>query len=510
MACSRHDNSPDRAQASQQLLIEKGKALAGEYCASCHLLPKPDLLNREIWPAVLEKMGHRLGIHQDYDQLFEKGEGGRKVRQSGIYPKQPLLAAEEWDAINTFYLALSDSASATKPNPLRPVTQANFRIRKTGFRIFPPMTTMVAIDGREGGLFVGDVKSDGSSLTRLGPRLREAEKVFLPAVPVQIQRKGNEFFLTSIGNLLPSDSPEGSLVQLISHETGIGFKGFIRVLPELQRPVQASFADFNNDGEEGLAVAEFGNLTGGLRYYYRTKAGEWARQAIKDQPGALAAHTADFNQDGFVDILALFGQGDECISLFENQGGKGFKEKRLLRFPPTYGSTSIQAADFNQDGHWDILYTCGDNADFTPLPRPCHGIRIFLNDGADNFEEAFFFAQNGAYKALAFDFDEDGDLDIASIAFFPDFANRPQEGFVFLENKGGLQFTPYGLEPEFGRWMVMDCGDVDLDGDLDIALGAFIPFEILNDKNGLYAHWMENGESVLIIENLLSPKKNES
>ncbi|MCB0586740.1 MAG: VCBS repeat-containing protein [Phaeodactylibacter sp.] len=455
-------------------------------------------------------MGHRLGIHQNYDQLFEEGEGGEKVRQSGIYPKQPLLSEEEWEAINTFYLALSDSASATKPNPLRPISQANFKIRKTGLRIFPPMTAMVSIDTRKGGLFVGDVKSDGSSLTRLDFRLQEAEKVFLPAIPVQIQQRGNVFFVTSIGNLLPSDNPEGSLLQLINHETGKGFKGFIRVLPKLQRPVQAGFADFNKDGEEGLVVAEFGNLTGGLRYYYRTKKGEWSRQAIKDQPGALAAQVADFNQDGFEDVLALFGQGDECISLFENQGGKGFKEKCLLRFPPTYGSTSMQATDFNQDGYWDILYTCGDNADFMPLPRPYHGIRIFLNDGANNFEEAFFFAQNGAYKAQAFDFDEDGDLDIASIAFFPDFANRPREGFVFLENKGSFQFTSYGLDPEFGRWMVMDCGDVDLDGDLDIALGSFIPFELLDDKNGLYAHWMNKGESILIIENLLNPKKDES
>ena len=41
--------------------------------------------------------------------------------------------------------------------------------------------------------------------------------------------------------------------------------------------------------------------------------------------------------------------------------------QELLRFQPVYGSSYFEFADFNKDGHKDILYTCGDNADFSPM-----------------------------------------------------------------------------------------------------------------------------------------------
>ena len=91
--------------------------------------------------------------------------------------------------------------------------------------------------------------------------------------------------------------------------------------------------------------------------------------------------------------------------------------------------------------------TNGDNADFTTSPtKPYHGIRIYLNRGNLRFEEAWFFHLNGAYKAIARDFDQDGDLDIAAISFFPDYERSPRESFVYLENQGGLNFTASGLD----------------------------------------------------------------
>src|SRR4030095_4370777 len=84
---------------------------------------------------------------------------------------------------------------------------------------------------------------------------------------------------------------------------------------------------------------------------------------------------------------------------------------------------------------------------------------------------------------MAKDFDQDGDLDIAAISYFPDFKNQPQEAFVYLENKRIIslrqetfQFTLYTIK-EFneGKWLTMDAGDVDGDGDDDIALGNLVP-----------------------------------
>ena len=78
-------------------------------------------------------------------------------------------------------------------------------------------------------------------------------------------------------------------------------------------------------------------------------------------------------------------------------------------YPAVYGSMFIDLKDFNNDGHMDILYVCGDNFDYS---KPYHGIRILENDGTDSFTQKYFFSIYGAAKAEVNDYDGDGDLDI--------------------------------------------------------------------------------------------------
>ena len=40
---------------------------------------------------------------------------------------------------------------------------------------------------------------------------------------------------------------------------------------------------------------------------------------------------------------------------------------------------------------------------------------------------------------MAIDFDEDGDLDLATIAFYDDLEN-PEQQFLLFENKGNMTF----------------------------------------------------------------------
>ena len=57
--------------------------------------------------------------------------------------------------------------------------------------------------------------------------------------------------------------------------------------------------------------------------------------------------------------------------------------------------------------------------------------------------------------AKAVDFDQDGDLDLAVIAYYADFEHAPEKGFVYFENisKEGYKFKAYTLKKaKKGRW----------------------------------------------------------
>jgi hypothetical protein len=101
-------------------------------------------------------------------------------------------------------------------------------------------------------------------------------------------------------------------------------------------------------------------------------------------------------------------------------------------------------------------------------------VYIYLNEGNNQFKQKYFFPMNGAFKAMARDYDGDGDLDIAAISFFADYASPQEEGFVYLENEGNFTFEPFTIpESKLGRWLTMDVGDLDGDKKIDIVLGNF-------------------------------------
>jgi len=229
-----------------------------------------------------------------------------------------------------------------------------------------------------------------------------------------------------------------------------------------------------------------------------------------ERPGSLVSRVIDYNHDGKPDIVLLAAQAREGVFLYVNKGHGQFEEKPLIQQPPVWGYVYFELADFNGDGFPDILTANGDLGDFVCPPKKYHGVRIYLNDGNWNFKEAWFYPINGAFKCIAADFDGDGDLDIAVISFFPDYDKSPEESFVFLENQGGLKFKPHTFPDSFrGRWLVMDAGDLDGDGDLDIVLGGAykVPFKT---PQTFLDRWQKDAPSVLILRNQLSERKSKT
>lgn len=490
--------------ASRELNI--GQALSQQYCSGCHRYTEPALLPKAVWTDVLTDMGHRLGVYQDGlrpDSLMEGGTAATLVKQANVYPEQPVVSKEVWQAILDYYQEEAPETIEVTPRGSEVGQLTYFTPRPSRFSQAPPLTNLIKIIPGEGVIF-SDGKRDGSSLNKLNQQLKREYDIRLPTTPVHYREKADTIYLTTIGRkMLPSDQPGGAVQQLFGKQKSQPPTSANLLLRDLQRPVYTAYADLNQDGWEDMVVCEFGNLTGKLAWYEKTAGGQYISHVLKQIPGATRVIIRDINNDDQPDLLVLMAQGDEGIYLFTNQAGQ-FSERRLLRFPPVYGSTYFDILDFNQDGHFDILYTCGDNADRSPVLKGFHGIYLFAGDGNLNFDQEYFFPLPGAYKALAEDYDQDGDLDIAAISFFPDYQNAPEESFIFLENQGDYTFEPATFaQATLGRWIVMDANDIDQDGDIDIALGSFVGFLPEGDTTGLYEKWLKNSPSVLLLENTI-------
>jgi hypothetical protein len=273
------------------------------------------------------------------------------------------------------------------------------------------------------------------------------------------------------------------------------------LLSELPRPSHAAFGDLNGDGLDDFVLCMFGNNGGRFSWFENLGDGGYKEHRLLEQPGALRSVLHDFNRDGHLDIAVLVSQHWETFHIFYNDGKGRFRREDIFQKHPLYGHSYFELADFNGDGHPDLLVTNGDNGDYPSPLKNYHGIRIYLNRGDNRFDEAFFYPLNGAYKAVARDFDGDGHLDIAAISFFPDYEAAPRESFVFLKNRGGLDFTAHTIrECIAGRWLTMDAGDLTGNGRPEIILGSFIqgPTPV---PDFLMNTWKARGPAMLLLRN---------
>ncbi|MFB6272072.1 MAG: FG-GAP repeat domain-containing protein [Salinibacter sp.] len=495
-------------QVQPELAEQKsGQALAKQYCSSCHRYPEPNLLDKTAWREhVLPPMGYMLGIYpggERPDSLFESGRAGELVRQARIYPKTPQLSRSKWKRIVRFYTenAPEDPLPQKSP-PNIELGLDQFEVRFPDFRMEPPLTTLVHIDTARSRVLVGDFKQDVSTLNILGRQGTVNNRLAVGSAPSSLHMRQGVPFVANMGEFMPSDRPNGRLIRLLQQEEGSSYDSYYTILDSLQRPAHFAASDLTGNGMTDVVVCEFGYHTGRLAWFENEGGGRFAEHVLMPKPGATRAYIRDLNDDDRPDIIAQMGQGDEGIDIYYNRGDGRFERERVLQFHPAYGSSYFELVDFNRDGHLDILYTNGDNGDYYPTLKRYHGVRIFMNDGSNEFEERYFFPLNGAYRAKAVDFDRDGDLDIAAIGFYPDFRDRPRESFVYLENRGDLSFDARTFEGyDRGRWLVLDTGDLTGDEAPDIVLGSFTGFQAIGDTTGLNKKWWKEGPSIAILEN---------
>lgn len=453
--------------------IRKGEALAKKYCQSCHVFPDPSLANAHSWEeGILPNMGPRLGIYQFNFRRYPSARNDSNL-DSTIYPKQPLLSLEEWKHIIDYYTATApDSLPPQQRDQQIKMGLPHFEVRTPVLKKDSSSISYIKIDTSKKELVYYDLHN--RTLSRLSRELKPIDSLFIEGCIVNIAFQNNKWLACNVGMINPNNAKLGKAQWLVTNPAGKLEADTSNVLTNLARPVEIIPADLNSDGNTDYIVCEFGFITGSLSWYEQKKDGSFQRNVISPLPGATKVYVKDHNKDGLPDLWVLFAQGDEGVFLFTNQGKGQFQEEKLLRFPPSYGSTFFEMTDMNNDGLDDIVYTCGDNADYSPVMKPYHGVYVFLNEGKNHFKKTYFYPINGCYKALARDYDDDGDMDIATISFFADYAHQPEEGFLYFENTGNLTFQPFTFpEAKIGRWLTMDAGDLDGDYRIDLVLGNF-------------------------------------
>jgi VCBS repeat protein len=479
-------------------LSKKQKTPASQYeiyCGSCHLLPDPKSLPKSIWekkvlPEMAARMGYKYNNYNPY--RMNSMEENLLIRLSNTYPKKSLIDSITWLQIHDYVLSMApDSLPDTSfiDNQKAELTLFNPSLislnenRVTGI-------TSIQFNRPDNQLFIGDALGTLHEWQKNDPLNIKFNSPIISYI-----QKEQSSYLTEIGYMNPSEKPLGTIYRIAAD-------GIDTLSKNLHRPVYTEITDLDEDGINEIIICEFGNLRGQLSLLVQQDS-IFEKRILLPIPGAIKVEIADMNNDGAKDIVALFSQGQEGIYIFYQEKELHFKLEHVIKMEPEYGSSWFELLDYNSDGHLDIVIANGDNADYSNILKPYHGVRLFINDSKNKFEEKWFYPIHGATRVLVEDFDQDGDSDFAVLSFFPDFANSPEESFIYLENIDPINyiFEPHvSQQSNENRWLVMDKGDFDQDGDVDIMLGGFFlplgkKFKQLQDK------WRESNTDLLFLEN---------
>lgn len=480
-SCSNSQTSSSESTEDLSPSNLTGKELAKLYCGNCHMFLEPSMLPKDIWlKRVLPKMALRLGQGQLLSELTSlSNEEMMSILENKVYPDKPMMHADDWEKIINFY-------GENAPDSLR----KNISIEKNkkklqGFDINFLKSDLKNIvmtqwDVNDNTFVVANAYNNKVYKLGLNNNLVEKLKTESPAVDFKTHKQLGKIWL-EIGGLNPTDVPSGRLVAESPNKV---------LIDKLRRPVHLDLLDINEDGFEDFVICNFGNNIGNLSWYDGKTMEE---HLLSSDPGARKTYILDFDGDNKKDIIVLMTQGKEQIVFYKNMGKGRFESKTLIKFLPLFGSSYFEMVDIDKDGDLDIIYTNGDNADLSPVLKYYHGVRIFENNN-NKFTQKYFYGINGASKVIVEDFDGDNDLDMAIISFFPDL--NKNESFIYLENNGENTFLPK-IDERLSKikWLTLDKGDFDNDGEWDIILGGF------GDLNVEYKD--KNKKSIAVLKNKL-------
>jgi hypothetical protein len=317
--------------------------------------------------------------------------------------------------------------------------------------------------------------------------LNSACTLLVALLPFFSLQLGREFHSTSIsvgkgpkwiavGDVNHDNKPD----ILVANESGTvtvllgdGHGGFSQAngspVPAGHSPNDIAIADMNGDGNPDLVIVNTQSpyltvLLGDGKGGFRQAPGSPIDVHSNPHPHGIAV--ADFNGDGIPDVVTdSWGNNQIELLLGDGKGG--------LRTPGTFFPVGhrpyerLRSADFNHDGHPDIVTTNLDD----------DTVSVLLGDGKGGFRTAPgspFHAGAKPWQVAIDDINHDGNPDLIVIPYDRDVADEAQIAVTVLlgDGKGGfqpMQNSPLPLTGCRGAASV-SAGNLRGVGDHDIAV----------------------------------------
>lgn len=223
-----------------------------------------------------------------------------------------------------------------------------------------------------------------------------------------------------------------------------------------------AWGDYDNDGDEDLLLTGVDEGVYATRLY-RNDGGAFTEVEAGFIDIAFGeAAWGDYDRDGDLDVL-LSGLAEEGLvsRIYRNDGGTFSASGVAL---PGLAYSSVAWGDYDADGDLDVLLAGGDLD-----PRILVGrLYMYRNDGNDQFR--LLMEEEGGFidgDVVWGDYSNDGLLDFLVVgARYPD---GPRTTRIYQNEAGQMQHRTSLAGTIFGQaaW-----GDVDGDGDLDVALSG--------------------------------------
>jgi FG-GAP-like repeat/FG-GAP repeat len=218
-------------------------------------------------------------------------------------------------------------------------------------------------------------------------------------------------------------------------------------------PQSVAVRDFNNDGKQDLAVTN----TDAVWILLGDGAGHFS-SATNFGAGSLPQSVAvgDFNGDGKQD-LAVANYASNNVSILLGDGAGSFNAP--TNFGAGTGPGSVAVGDFNGDGKQDLA-TANDGSD---------NVSILLGDGTGSFTAASNFGAGPHPSSVAVgDFNGDGKQDLA-------VANQSGNNVSILLGNGAGSFTAAANFGAGSNPSSVAVGDFNGDGKQDLAVADADP-----------------------------------